>query len=123
MNHGDGRTAPITGAASGIGAEKLTNPTVRAAIDALQRGDRLAWAALFESDAKLYDDGSLRSLERFNQDAIGRERFTSIDRVENVGLDITGQFHSKEWGDFRTYFTFRLSPAGRIQRLDIGQAH
>jgi hypothetical protein len=105
------------------GWEKLRNPTVRAAIHALQRGDRSAWAALFESNAKLYDDGSPRSLERFNQDAIGRERFTSIDLVENKGLDITGQFHSEEWGDFRTYFRFQLSLAGRIQRLDIGEAH
>jgi hypothetical protein len=105
------------------GWEKLTNPTVRAAIHALQRGDRSAWVALFESNAKLYDDGRPRSLEKFNQDAIGRDRFTSIHLVKNNGLDITGQFHSEEWGDFRTYFRFQLSPAGRIQRLDIGEAH
>ena len=43
---------------------ELTNPTVRAAITALQNGDRNAWSALFEPDAKLYDDGSPRSEER-----------------------------------------------------------
>jgi len=26
------------------------------------------------------------------------------------------------WGDFQTYFRFQLSPAGKINRLDIGQA-
>jgi hypothetical protein len=104
------------------GWEKLTNPTVRTAIHALQQGDRAAWEALFESNAKLYNDCSPRSLERFNQGAIGRERFTSIDLVENNGRDITGQFHSEEWGDFRTYFRFQLSLACRIQRLDIGGA-
>jgi len=47
---------------------------------------------------------------------------SSIDRVENNGLDLTGAFHSDEWGDFRTYFKFQLSPGRKIERLDIGQA-
>ena len=100
----------------------LTNPTVRAAIEALQKGDRNAWSALFEPDARLYDDGAARNLEKFTRDALGHERFTSIDRVENNGLDLTGAFHSDQWGDFRTYFKFRLSLSGKIERLDIGQA-
>jgi hypothetical protein len=50
------------------------------------------------------------------------ERFTSIDQVTNDGLNITGQFHSDQWGDFRTYFNFHLSSSGKIVRLDIGQA-
>ncbi len=72
--------------------DALTNPVIKAAIEALQNGDR------------------------------GHERFTSIDRVENNGLDLTGAFHSDRWGDFQTYFRFQLSPAGKINRLDIGQA-
>lgn len=102
--------------------DALTNPIVKAAIEALQKGDRKAWLALFESDAKLYDDGALRSLEKFTRDALGHERFTSINRVDNNGLDLIGEFHSEQWGDFRTYFRFRISPAGKIKRLDIGQA-
>jgi hypothetical protein len=41
-----------------MNTDKLTNPTVKPAIDALQSGDRKSWAALFEADAQLYDDGS-----------------------------------------------------------------
>jgi hypothetical protein len=100
----------------------LEQPTVRAAIEALQLGDRARWSALFEADAALYDDGSPRSLEEFTRAALGHERFTSIERVDNRGLDVTGEFHSEAWGDFRTYFRFQLSPAGLIRRLDIGQA-
>lgn len=84
----------------------LTNATVKAAIQALQKGDRQTWAALFEPDAELYDDGSPRSLQKFTDN----------------GLDVIGAFHSDTWGDFRTYFRFQLSPAGKIKRLDIGQA-
>jgi hypothetical protein len=105
-----------------MNTDKLKNPTVKAAIDALQKGDKKAWSALFEGDATLYDDGSLRSLAKFNQEAFGHERFTSIDRVDNYGLDLTGDFHSEQWGDFRTYFRFQLSATGKIKRLDIGQA-
>jgi hypothetical protein len=101
---------------------KLTNPTVKAAIEALQKGDAKTWASMFEPDAQLYDDGSPRSLEEFTATAIGHERFKSIDRLDNHGLDLTGEFHTEQWGDFRAYFRFQLSEAGRIRRLDIGQA-
>jgi len=102
--------------------DALTNPTAKAAIEALQSGDRKAWSSFFEPDAELYDDGSPRSLKEFTRDALGHERFNSIDRVENSGLDLTGAFHSDEWGDFRTYFRFQFSSAGKIKQLDIGQA-
>jgi len=102
--------------------DALTNPTVRAAIEALQKGDRKAWSALFEDEVEFYDDGSPRSFKEFTRDALAHERFTAIDRVENDGLDLMGDFHSDKWGDFRTYFRFRLSPAGKIRRLEIGQA-
>ncbi len=102
--------------------DALTNTTVKAAIDALQRGDNQAWSELFEPDAELYDDGSRRSLKNFTKDALGHERFTSLERVENDGLDLIGAFHSDQWGDFRSYFRFQLSSSGKIKRLDIGQA-
>jgi len=100
----------------------LTNPTVKAAVEALQKGDREAWSALFEPGAKLYDDGAPGSLEKFTREALGHERFTSIDRVDHDGLNVVGAFHSDQWGDFRTYFKFQLAASGKIKRLDIGQA-
>jgi hypothetical protein len=100
----------------------LTVPTVKAAIEALQRGDRKAWADLFAPTARLFDDGSPRDLAAFTREAVGHERFTTIERVEPHGLGVVGRFHSERWGDFRTYFRFQLSPGGKIERLDIGQA-
>ena len=101
--------------------DSLTNPTVKAVIEALQTGDLEAWSELFEPDVELLDDGSPRSFQEFTRDALGRERFTAIDRVENNGLDLTGAFHSDQWGDFHSYFRFRLSPTGKVKRLEIGQ--
>ena len=47
----------------------LTNPTVKAAIEALQSGERKARSELFEANAELYDDGAARSLTKLTQDA------------------------------------------------------
>jgi hypothetical protein len=102
---------------------KLTNYTIKAAIDAWQKGDAKTWLSYFTEDAKLFDDGNPRSFHNFSAEAIGHERFTSIDKVENNGLDIYGHFHSEQWGDFNTYFTFHLNSDGKIYRLDIGQAN
>ena len=100
---------------------KLTNPMVRKAIEALQAGDKAAWNSLFTADAKLTDDGSPRDFTAFSDDAVGHERFTAIDRVDNDGLDIYGSFHSDRWGDFRTYSRFHPGRDGKFSRLDIGQ--
>ena len=104
-----------------VDSAKLTNPTVRAAVEALQKGDKQAWASQFSGHAKLFDDGNPRSLTAFTQEALGHERFTSIDRVESQGLHLIGHFHSDQWGDFISYFRFKLGPDGKIERLDIGQ--
>jgi ketosteroid isomerase-like protein len=100
---------------------QLKNPTVRAAIEALQRGDRAAWSALFAPNAELYDDGAPRSLVEFNAHALGHERFRTIERIGEDGLEVRGEFHTEQWGDFRSYFRFQLAADGTIVRLDIGQ--
>jgi hypothetical protein len=101
--------------------DALTNPIVRAAIEALQNGNRKTWSALFEPDAELYDNGSPRSLKEFTRDALGHERFTSIDRVENNGLDLTGAFHSDRWAIFRHTSGFSSRPRVRSTDWTLGR--
>lgn len=105
--------------------EKLTNPIVKAAIEALEKGDSKEWFSLFTEDAELYDDGNKQSFTNFSNSAFekGHERFTSIDKVENNGLDIYGHYHSDQWGDFKTYYKFHINKEGKISRLDVGQAN
>lgn len=102
--------------------QALPNPIVRRAIDALQQGDHKAWFALFDADAQLFDDGHPLPFRPFFENALGHERFTSIDRVEHEGQHLYGRFHSDQWGHFKTYFKFRINAEGLIERLDIGQA-
>lgn len=101
---------------------KLTNETVKNAFEAWQGGDSKTFLSFFTSDAKLYDDGNSRDFSIFVKETCGREKFTSINKVENNGLDITGDFHTESWGDFKTYFKFHINAEGIINRLDIGQA-
>lgn len=102
--------------------EAITNPIARAAIEAWQKGDAALWQSFFTSDATLLDDGRTRNLRKFSTEAIGHERFLSIDKVKDNGLSIYGRFHSDTWGDFKTYFKFRVDANGKINKLEIGQA-
>ncbi len=108
-----------------VNKEKLSNTIVKAAIEALEKGDTKAWFALFTTDAELYDDGNKHDFKQFSNSAFekGHEHFTSIDKVENNGLDIYGHYHSDQWGDFKTYYKFHINKEGKITRLDVGQAN
>ncbi len=102
----------------------LANPTVKATIAALQRGDRSAWAAEFTPTAALYDDGKPRSIEAFTRDAIGHEHFKSIERVSADGLEVIGDLHTEQWGDFKVYLVFLpIWFVGAFVNAAIGVSH
>jgi len=102
--------------------DKITNDIAKSAFKAWQDGNSKLWLSFFTEDAKLLDDGHTRDFKKFSTEAIGHERFTSIDKVENNGLSIYGKFHSDTWGDFKTYFKFHVNKEGKIYQLEIGQA-
>lgn len=99
------------------------NETVRKAFEAWQNGNAQTFTSFFTEDAKLYDDGNPRDFKKFVKDACGHEKFTSIDKVEDEGKAIYGQFHTESWGDFKTYFKFKLNTEGKFDTLEIGQAN
>ncbi|MBO9203336.1 MULTISPECIES: nuclear transport factor 2-like protein [Niastella] len=101
---------------------KLSNPTVKEAFQAWQAGDSTLWLSYFTPDAQLLDDGHPRDFQNFSREAIGHERFTSIDIVKDTGRSIYGKFHSDTWGNFKTYFKFHLDAHNKIYKLEIGQA-
>lgn len=101
--------------------KKINNALVKSAVEAWQQGDSESWLSFFTDDAELLDDGHIRNFKNFSTHAIGTERFTSIDKVEDNGLSIYGQFHSDTWGDFKTYFKFHINDQGKIYQLEIGQ--
>lgn len=103
-----------------INYERITDPIVRKALQAWQEADRTRWKSMFADDASLTDDGHPRNLEDFSKYAIGDEYFLTIDKIEDHGRTVTGQFHTKKYGDFIARFHFEINDAGKIFRLDIG---
>ncbi len=101
----------------------LTNETVKKAITALQENDKKTWYSCFTNNAAFTDDGRTMNFKSFFDNAFDKkEKFLDIDRVDNEGKDIYGNFFAGQWGTFRVYFRFHLNDNGKFHRLDIGQA-
>lgn len=105
--------------------DQLTNPTVRAAVQAMNDGDRAAWFRQFTSNPILTDDDNPRDFTAWSDSELfGKIRgwITSLDKVEDDGLLLYAKFHSDRWGDFKTTWKFSIRN-GQIARLDVAQAN
>ena len=100
---------------------KITNETVKKAIQALESGDK-SWYSYFTDNPAMTDDGNNVDFKAFFAKALGEEKFLSIDKVENDGKDIYGNFKAGKWGTFKVFFKFHQNNEGKFNRLDIGQA-
>lgn len=101
---------------------KITDSTVQQAITALQVGDK-SWYSFFTENPVMTDDGNKVDFKNFFAKALGHEKFTTIDKVENSGKDIYGNFKAGQWGTFKVFFKFHVAANGKFDRLDIGQAN
>lgn len=100
---------------------KISDETVKQAISALQNGDA-SWYTYFTENPVMTDDGNTIDFKNFFDKALGTEHFLSIDKVENEGKDIYGNFKAGQWGTFKVFFKFHKNESGKFDRLDIGQA-
>ncbi|MGW3039652.1 nuclear transport factor 2 family protein [Kitasatospora sp. NPDC001159] len=105
-----------------IAPAKLTDPTVRAFVTAVNAGDRDAFFALLSPDATMSDDGSERSLA----DWVDREIFGPNGRMDvqseaSAGHALVANFTNETWGEMRTAWRFTVDN-GKISRFETGQA-
>ncbi|UUV20492.1 hypothetical protein [Paenimyroides aestuarii] len=101
---------------------KITNENVRKAIEALQNNDKTAFYSYFTKDVVFTDDGRKLDFQSFFDNAFHhKEKFLSIDTIENNGQLINGNFYAGQWGTFRVYFHFHENENKMFNRLDIGQ--
>ncbi|MDR2235215.1 MAG: hypothetical protein LBE92_03750 [Chryseobacterium sp.] len=98
----------------------ITDPEVKMAVEALQAGDK-SWYSFFTENPVMTDDGNTVNFKSFFANALGKEKFLTIDKVENNGLDIYGNFQAGQWGTFPVFFKFHKNSEGKFDRLDIGQ--
>lgn len=100
---------------------QITNDKVRLAIQALQAGDQ-TWYSFFTETPEMTDEGDKINFRHFFAKALGNEKFLTVDKVENNGKDIYGDFRAGNLGRFYVFFRFHQNAEGKFDRLDIGQA-
>ncbi|WP_159767000.1 nuclear transport factor 2 family protein [Streptomyces sp. HM190] len=106
-----------------IAPARLSDPTVRAFVNAVNAQDRDAFMALLADDATMSDDGSDRDLA----DWTDREIFSShghmaVQRESDGGRSLVADYRNDTWGEMRTTWRFTVSDDGRISHFETGQA-
>ncbi|MER7914950.1 MULTISPECIES: nuclear transport factor 2 family protein [unclassified Streptomyces] len=102
---------------------KLSDPAVRAFVNAVNSHDREGFLALLAPDATMSDDGSDRDLA----DWIDREIFSShghldVDNESRGGRALVARYRNDTWGEMNTRWSFTVDEDGRISRFETGQA-
>ncbi len=101
---------------------QIPSPEVQSAIEALQNNDKTAWFNHFTNDAVFTDDGRTMDFKSFFDNAFDKkEKFLTLDKIENDGKDLYGDFYAGQWGTFHVYIKFHQNEEGKFHRLDIGQ--
>lgn len=105
-----------------IPVSRLSDPTVRAFVTALNANDRDAFAAVLAAGATMSDDGSERDLGEWTE----REIFSSNGRMEVEGESEGGRvlvatYSNDTWGAMRTAWRFDVE-GGKVKRFETGQA-
>ncbi|GHE68373.1 hypothetical protein GCM10017771_92060 [Streptomyces capitiformicae] len=106
-----------------IAPAKLSDPTVRAFVNAVNANDEEAFMTLLTDDATMSDDGSDRNLAQWAD----REIFSSHGHIEvqhesDGGRTIVANYRNDTWGEMRTAWRFTVAEDGRISRFETGQA-
>ncbi|HSA50800.1 MAG TPA: nuclear transport factor 2 family protein [Yinghuangia sp.] len=105
-----------------IRQEQLSDPAVRALVEAVNANDREAFLAVLTADATMSDDGSDRDLHQW----IDKEIFSAGGRMDiqdesDGGRALTVLFTNDTWGTMRTRWKFVVD-GRRITRFETGQA-
>jgi hypothetical protein len=105
-----------------IQTSKLSDPTVRAFVTAVNAHDRRAFMDVLAPDATMSDDGSDKDLAEW----IDREIFSSnghmeVDNESKGGRSLVARYRNDEWGEMRTRWSFTVDN-GRISRFETGEA-
>ena len=105
-----------------IDVDKISDPTVRAFVTAINAGDREAFFAVLAPDATMSDDGTDRDLSEW----VDREIFFSNGRMEvasqaDDGRSLIADYSNSTWGAMRTRWRFHVTD-GKISRFETGQA-
>ena len=105
-----------------VPADQLSDPAVRALVQAVNAGDREAFFAALSARATMSDDGSERDLAEW----VDREIFTSgghmqVESEDEGGRHLMIDYSNEKWGAMRTEWRFQVT-GDKISRFETGQA-
>ncbi|GAA2133502.1 hypothetical protein GCM10009760_09750 [Kitasatospora kazusensis] len=105
-----------------IANDRLSDPTVRALVAAINAGDRTAFLALLTPDATMSDDGTERDLLGW----VDREIFSSnghldVQSESADGRALVADYRNDTWGEMRTAWRFTVT-GDHITHFATGQA-
>ncbi|MEU2235451.1 nuclear transport factor 2 family protein [Streptomyces vietnamensis] len=105
-----------------VPVNKLSDPTVREFVTALNANDEQALFEVLTPDATMSDDGSDRDLREW----LDREVFVSRGHMDvvsetNDGLTLVADYRNDTWGSMRTKWVFTVE-GGKVSRFETGQA-
>jgi hypothetical protein len=105
-----------------VPVDQLSDPAVRALVQAVNEGDREAFFAALAPGATMSDDGSERDLTEW----VDGEIFSSAGHMEVESEDEGGRhllvsYSNEKWGAMRTEWRFTVEH-GKINRFETGQA-
>ena len=100
----------------------VTEPAIRALIDAINAGDRDAFFAELTPDATMSDDGRERDLHQW----VDRELFASqgrmsVESATDGGRSLLAENTNATYGTMHTFWRFTVQD-GKISRFETGQA-
>ncbi|MFC8126372.1 nuclear transport factor 2 family protein [Streptomyces sp. NPDC057302] len=105
-----------------IQVNRLTDPTVRDFVTAVNSHDRAAFQALLTADATMSDDGNGQDISEWAE----REVFSShghmdVENESDGGRMMIVTYRNDTWGEMRTKWRFTVD-GGKISRFETGQA-
>ncbi|MEU3826902.1 nuclear transport factor 2 family protein [Streptomyces sp. SID486] len=102
---------------------KLSDPAVRAFVNAVNSHDREGFLSLLAPDATMADDGSDRDLaEWIDQEIFSSRGHMDVDNESDGGRTLVARYRNDTWGEMRTRWSFTVGDDGRISRFETGQA-
>ncbi|MFK4146640.1 nuclear transport factor 2 family protein [Streptomyces sp. NPDC004065] len=106
-----------------IQTAKLSDPAVRAFVNAVNSHDREGFLHLLAPGATMSDDGAERDLaEWIEQEIFSTHGHMEVDNESNGGRCLLARYRNDTWGEMRTRWSFVVTDDGRISRFETGQA-
>ncbi len=106
-----------------ISVDKLSNPSVRALVAAINSNDEQAFYQVLSPDATMSDDGSDRDLRQWaDAEIFSSHGHLDVASERSGGVDLIADYRNDTWGEMRTAWHFEVEPNGLISRFETGQA-